>query len=61
MFNLTKFVAFEMRDPFSTKQEREEALSGASEWERYARDEYCRLAMEEDEDMEEDAYRDLEV
>ncbi|KAI8107558.1 hypothetical protein M9434_004495 [Picochlorum sp. BPE23] len=53
MFNLSKFVAFEMRDPFTTKQEREGVSSGLSEWDRYARDEYARLAME-DEDMEDD-------
>lgn len=59
MFNLTKFVSFEMRDPFSTKQHREEFLAGISEWERYAKDEYCRLALEDD--MDEDVtYRDID-
>ena len=48
LFNLNKFVAFETRDPFIVRQEREEAASGASEWERFARSEYLRLAVEEE-------------
>jgi serine/threonine-protein phosphatase 2A regulatory subunit B'' len=50
LFNLTKFISFEMRDPFSVKQERE---FRGTEWERYAKEEYVRLALEDD-DMEED-------
>lgn len=48
LFNLNKFVAFETRDPFTVRQEREEAASGATEWERFARSEYLRLAVEEE-------------
>ena len=48
LFNLNKFVAFETRDPFTVRQEREEAASGATEWERFARTEYLRLAVEEE-------------
>ena len=59
MFNLTKFVSFEIRDPFSTKQHREEYLAGISEWERFAKDEYCRLALEDDME-EDDSYQTLD-
>lgn len=48
LFNLNKFVAFETRDPFTVRQEREEAASGVTEWERFARAEYLRLAVEEE-------------
>jgi serine/threonine-protein phosphatase 2A regulatory subunit B'' len=48
LFNLNKFVAFETRDPFTVRQEREEAASGSTEWERFARTEYLRLAIEEE-------------
>ncbi|GAB4813663.1 hypothetical protein N2152v2_000709 [Parachlorella kessleri] len=48
LFNLNKFIAFETRDPFVVRQEREE--SGLSEWDRFARTEYVRLAVEEDGD-----------
>ena len=34
LFNLTKFISFEMRDPFTIKAEREFV---GSEWERYVR------------------------
>lgn len=46
LFNLSKFVAFEMADPFVKKQEREEPQ--LSDWDRFARTEYIRLAMEEE-------------
>jgi len=48
LFNLNKFVAFETRDPFTVRQEREDAASGATEWDRFARIEYVRLAVEEE-------------
>lgn len=48
LFNLNKFIAFETRDPFVIRQEREE--SGLSEWDRFARAEYIRLAVEEEGD-----------
>jgi serine/threonine-protein phosphatase 2A regulatory subunit B'' len=51
LFNLTKFISFEMRDPFTIKQEREFV---GTEWERYAKDEYVRLALEDDDEMEDD-------
>lgn len=51
LFNLNKFVAYEQRDPFQVKQER----SGPekTDWERFARIEYDRMAMEDEsnEDM----------
>ncbi|PRW20415.1 serine threonine phosphatase 2A regulatory subunit B beta-like isoform B [Chlorella sorokiniana] len=45
LFNLSKFMAYETRDPFVSRQEREDGLT---EWDRFARTEYLRLAMEED-------------
>ena len=83
LFNLNKFVAFETRDPFLARAEREEAgggggacagggpppgapsspspvasaggpgyvgPAGAGDWDRFARAEYVRLAMEEEGD-----------
>jgi serine/threonine-protein phosphatase 2A regulatory subunit B'' len=50
LFNLNKFVAFETRDPFAMRQEREEV--GVTEWDRFARSEYVRLAVEDDNDAE---------
>ena len=82
LFNLNKFVAFETRDPFLARAEREEAggggpcgngppgstptstpsavasaggpgyvgPAGAGDWDRFARGEYVRLAMEEEGD-----------
>ena len=47
LFNLTKFVAFETRDPFMVRQEREDASSGLTPWERFARQEYNRLIADE--------------
>lgn len=46
LFNLNKFIAFETRDPFIIRQEREDMA--VSEWDRFARQEYVRLAMEEE-------------
>lgn len=40
LFNLPKFVQFEMSDPFVKKQEREEPH--LSDWDRFARTEYIR-------------------
>ena len=50
LFNMNKFIAFETRDPFLMRQEREEPH--LTEWDRFARGEYLRLSMEEDEDMD---------
>ena len=47
LFNLNKFIAFETRDPFLIRQEREEPT--LTEWDRFARAEYIRLSMEEEE------------
>ncbi|BBN11704.1 serine/threonine-protein phosphatase 2A regulatory subunit B'' [Marchantia polymorpha subsp. ruderalis] len=46
LFNLNKFVAFETRDPFLIRQEREDP--SLTEWDRFAHQEYIRLSMEED-------------
>lgn len=46
LFNLNKFMAFEARDPFLIRQMREEPT--LTDWDRFARREYIRLAMEED-------------
>ncbi|EOX94391.1 hypothetical protein QUC31_004517 [Theobroma cacao] len=46
LFNLNKFMAFETRDPFVIRQEREDPT--LTEWDRFAHREYIRLSMEED-------------
>ncbi|CAA2983833.1 serine threonine phosphatase 2A regulatory subunit B beta-like [Olea europaea subsp. europaea] len=46
LFNLNKFMAFETRDPFQIRQERENP--NLTEWDRFAHREYIRLSMEED-------------
>ncbi|CAO2833167.1 unnamed protein product [Amaranthus hypochondriacus] len=46
LFNLNKFMAFETRDPFLIRQERENP--NLTEWDRFAHREYIRLSMEED-------------
>ncbi|KAJ4844045.1 hypothetical protein Tsubulata_013450 [Turnera subulata] len=46
LFNLNKFIAFECRDPFLIRQEREDPT--LTEWDRFAHREYIRLSMEED-------------
>ncbi|PIA36337.1 hypothetical protein AQUCO_03400319v1 [Aquilegia coerulea] len=46
LFNLNKFMAFETRDPFLIRQEREDPT--LTEWDRFARREYIRLSMEDD-------------
>lgn len=48
LFNLNKFMAFETRDPFLIRQERENPT--LTEWDRFARREYIRLSMEDGED-----------
>lgn len=53
LFNLNKFEAFETRDPFVVRQEREDPT--LTEWDRFARAEYVRLAMEEEGDEIEEA------
>ncbi len=55
LFNLHKFMAYENRDPFALRAEQlGEGEGGAplSDWDRFARGEYLRLAVEEEpEDM----------
>ncbi|ONK80515.1 uncharacterized protein A4U43_C01F18650 [Asparagus officinalis] len=46
LFNLNKFMAFETRDPFLIRQEREDPT--LTEWDRFAHREYIRLSMEDD-------------
>ncbi|KAK1409761.1 hypothetical protein QVD17_36290 [Tagetes erecta] len=46
LFNLNKFMAYESRDPFLIRQERENPTM--TEWDRFAHREYIRLSMEED-------------
>ncbi|KAK8698171.1 hypothetical protein V6N13_114297 [Hibiscus sabdariffa] len=48
LFNLNKFMAFESRDPFLIRQERENPT--LTEWDRFAHREYIRLSMEDIED-----------
>ena len=44
--NLNKLVAYEQRDPFIIKNELDNS-PGYSDWDRFAEQEYLRLAMEE--------------
>ncbi|KAE8661521.1 putative serine/threonine protein phosphatase 2A regulatory subunit B''delta [Hibiscus syriacus] len=46
LFNLNKFMAFETRDPFLIRQERENHT--LTVWDRFAHREYIRLSMEDD-------------
>ncbi|CAN8247886.1 unnamed protein product [Cochlearia groenlandica] len=57
LFNLNKFMAFETRDPFLARQERENPT--LTEWDRFAQREYVRLSMEED--VEEVSNRSADV
>ena len=45
--NLNKLVAYEQRDPFIQKNELDNT-PGYTDWDRYAQQEYMRLAMEEE-------------
>lgn len=47
LVNLNKLVAYEQRDPFQQKHELTEH-PGYSDWDRFAAQEYLRLAMEEE-------------
>jgi len=47
LFNLHKFLNFENRDPFAMRAEAGE-FGGLSEWEKFAKIEYFRLASEDD-------------
>eukprot|EP01004_Peranema_trichophorum_P007952 NODE_671_length_2481_cov_77.005513_g576_i0.p1 GENE.NODE_671_length_2481_cov_77.005513_g576_i0~~NODE_671_length_2481_cov_77.005513_g576_i0.p1 ORF type:complete len:687 (-),score=144.26 NODE_671_length_2481_cov_77.005513_g576_i0:312-2372(-) len=44
LFNLNKFIAFEQRDPFQAHAEKQGPEK--TEWDRFARQEYDRMAME---------------
>ncbi|KAE9463815.1 hypothetical protein C3L33_04258, partial [Rhododendron williamsianum] len=51
LFNLNKFMAFETRDPFLIRQEREDP--SLTDWDRFAHREYIRLSIEEEGDKNE--------
>ncbi|WIA36470.1 hypothetical protein OEZ86_007771 [Tetradesmus obliquus] len=61
LFNLHKFMAYENRDPFALRAEQlGEEGQVLSDWDRFARSEYLRLAVEEEpEDMQVDAADDM--
>lgn len=48
LFNLTKFIGFEQRDPFSERQKRADMFE--SDWDRFAFHDYNRLAAEDERD-----------
>lgn len=53
LFNLHKFLAYENRDPFAMRAEAlaaQEGVAPPTEWDKFARAEYVRLAQEEDAD-----------
>ncbi|TMW64429.1 hypothetical protein Poli38472_013051 [Pythium oligandrum] len=58
LFNLSKFIEFEQRDPFLLRQQLAEPE--LTDWDRYARAEYARLAMEE-EGREDDSAMDIDT
>ncbi|RLN59607.1 hypothetical protein BBJ28_00013507 [Nothophytophthora sp. Chile5] len=66
LFNLSKFIEFEQRDPFLLRQQLAEPeltcvrLILSLDWDRYARAEYARLAMEE-ESRDEDTAMDIDT
>ncbi|KAF5827169.1 hypothetical protein DUNSADRAFT_1196 [Dunaliella salina] len=49
LFNLHKFLNFENRDPFALRAEQGE-FAGLSDWDKFAKIEYFRLASEDDND-----------
>lgn len=48
LFNLPKFLAFENRDPFALRAEQMADETATTDWDRFARKEYMRLAVEDD-------------
>eukprot|EP01065_Artemidia_motanka_P043421 TRINITY_DN6016_c0_g1_i14.p1 TRINITY_DN6016_c0_g1~~TRINITY_DN6016_c0_g1_i14.p1 ORF type:complete len:721 (+),score=280.14 TRINITY_DN6016_c0_g1_i14:148-2163(+) len=50
LFNLTKFIAFEQRDPFVTHAEKQ--LPEKTDWDRFAKVEYERMSLEAGEQEE---------
>lgn len=46
LFNLNKFLAWESKDPHSIREER--AQPASTEWERFCKREYLRLALEDE-------------
>jgi len=52
LFNLNKFLAWEAKDPHSIREER--AQPRVSEWERFCKREYMRLALEDEPAAESD-------
>ncbi|KVI09571.1 Calcium-binding EF-hand [Cynara cardunculus var. scolymus] len=59
LFNLNKFMAYESRDPFLIRQERENPT--LTEWDRFAHREYIRLSMEEDAEDASNGSADVQV
>lgn len=49
LFNLHKFLGFENRDPFAMRAEQGE-FAGLTDWDKFARIEYYRLASEDDQE-----------
>ncbi|KAJ9518181.1 hypothetical protein QJQ45_010072 [Haematococcus lacustris] len=48
LFNLHKFLNFENRDPFAVRAEQQGELAGLSDWEKFAKIQYYRLASEDE-------------
>lgn len=46
--NVSKFVQFEQRDPFVAQSEKQQGVVEKSEWDRFCRSEYDRMAAEAD-------------
>lgn len=51
LLNLTKLIAYEERDPFLTKADQDK-FSDFNDWDKFAINEYQRLAADEDEEEE---------
>lgn len=60
LFNLHKFLAFENRDPFAMRAEQMAEEGSLTEWDRFAKFEYMRLAVEDDpEEMQVDGAEEV--
>ena len=49
LFNLNKFIAYENRDPFAIQQDRLNLAEKLSDWDKFARIEYDKMASEDGE------------
>jgi len=56
LLSLQKFLAFESKDPFSLKQDLQD-FPGYTDWDRFCRHEYDRLAADEEAEEYEDGAR----